>query len=103
LGFSRALKAEFFEQAARIGFCNGQLRVGQPEYIKITRNTSIFPPVWACRRTLWSYMRCWHFPGGALVSTGIATTRLQAEGPLGLVKKAEKTIIANDYDYALAA
>jgi len=48
-------------------------------------------------------MDCRHFPGGALVSTGIVTTWLQAEVPRGLVKNAEKKIIANDYDYALAA
>lgn len=50
-----------------------------------------------------SYMKLGHIPGGALVSTGIAMSRLQAEGPHGLVKNAENKIIANDYDYALAA
>ena len=48
-------------------------------------------------------MNVWHIPGGALVSTGIAMSELQAEDPRGLVKNAGKNIIANDYDYALAA
>ncbi len=41
--------------------------------------------------------------GGATVSTGTMKHELQAEVPRGLVKHAEKKIIANDYDYAMAA
>lgn len=41
--------------------------------------------------------------GGAPVSTGMEMPWLQAEVPRGLVKHAATGIIANDYDYALAA
>jgi hypothetical protein len=38
-----------------------------------------------------------------MASTGMAKQGLQAEVPPGLVKQADKKILANDYDYALAA
>jgi hypothetical protein len=36
-------------------------------------------------------------------STGIVDSVVACRGSVGLVKLAEKIIIANDYDYALAA
>jgi hypothetical protein len=41
--------------------------------------------------------------GGEKDSTKTVKQELQAEVPRGLVKHAAKKIIANDYDYALAA
>jgi hypothetical protein len=40
--------------------------------------------------------------GGALVSTGIEETGVAGRGAAGLVKSGTK-VIANDYEYAMAA
>jgi hypothetical protein len=37
------MKAEFFEQAARIDFCNGQMRVGTEQYCPVSPLRFFFP------------------------------------------------------------
>jgi hypothetical protein len=44
LSFSRALKAEFFEQDPRIDFCNGQMRAGTEKYCSVNPLEFLFIP-----------------------------------------------------------